>query len=896
MKAKSRAKIKSSAHAQQSGKQIYTQAVAKFNSQKYAKASKLCISILNKLPDHVDAINLLGVIAQKENRHGVAVAHFRRAMQIACGNPMLSCNLAISLQALGEGEEAVRVLRSVLAREPDNHQAAGLLAEIINSNPGSRSSQELLAAANNALQSAIAHHQAGRLEAAILHYKESLGLQPDNAIALSNLGLALQNHGELAAAVECLQKAVFIKPDFASAYSNLGCALTAQGDLEAAVLQLHKAIAIEPDFADAHNNLARCLKAQGKLAAAVIHLEKAIEIKADFAEAHSSLGDALTIQGKLPEAIIHLEQAVAIKPAFAEAYSNLGNALTAQGKYEQAVAMLQQAITIKPDLGVAHLNLGVVRNKQNNFAAAIEHLQKALAINPDFAEAHNNLGSLYREQGKLDLAIAHLQKAIAIKPGYADAYSNLGNVLKEQNRMDAAIDCYQKAIAINPNFAEAQNNFGNVLTNHCKLDAAIACYRQAIASKPDFTDAHSNLLFALNYHPDLTAEEIYAQYRLWNDQYVLPRKYPDLEFANVPKPDKPLRIGYLSPDFCYHACHFFIEPLITAHDLTRFELFAYANVSQPDKVTERFKDMFSHWRDIFGVSDVEVAARIVADGIDILVDLAGHTRDNRLQVFARKPAPIQVSWIGYGYTTGLSSMDYFFADPIFVPEGMGHLFSENIYRLPHTHFLYQASAGMPEVGPLPAKKNGFITFGYFSRSVRINHKVIKVWAEILNQVPNSRLLLNHGNYMDPLFASSLKEQFAADGIEADRLSLIAQSPPWATYNTIDIALDPFPHNAGTTTFEALLMGVPVITLVGRVPVGRFGASILGNIAADDWIAHSHEDYVATAVALSATLEYLTEVRANLRERMQLSALGDKVAFAEAVERAYRTMRQRWCAS
>ena len=368
---------------------------------------------------------------------------------------------------------------------------------------------------------------------------------------------------------------------------------------------------------------------------------------------------------------------------------------------------------------------------------------------------------------------------------------------------------------------------------------AETCYRQALAIKPDYPTGHGNLLFALNYRTDLPAAAIFAEYQAWDRQHALPLAPKAQSNSLDNTPHRRLRIGYVSPDFRQHAVALFAEPLLAAHDRTYFEIYCYAEVAVPDATTERFRSLADHWCCTVGTSDAELADIIRRDRIDILIDLAGHSAGNRLLTFARKPAPVQVTYLlGHGYTSGLSAMDAFLADDILAPAGSEPLFSERLVRLPRIPLVYQPPDNMPPVAPLPALANGHVTFGHFGRTERLNEAVIAAWARILHAVPGSRLMLNNRPFQEAPFRDLFLARFAAHGIDPARLILAyitPQSRPGQSYGDIDIALDPFPHNAGTTTIEALWQGVPVVSLIGRPTVGRFGAAILHAVGLDDWV-------------------------------------------------------------
>ena len=358
-------------------------------------------------------------------------------------------------------------------------------------------------------------------------------------------------------------------------------------------------------------------------------------------------------------------------------------------------------------------------------------------------------------------------------------------------------------------------------------------------------------------------------------------------------PQRCLKVGYVSPDFRHHSCRYFLEPLLAHHDKNVVEVYAYAELVREDAATVRYQGYADHWVPTLGMSDDALSERIRADGIDILVDLAGHTAKNRLAVFARKPAPVSLSWLGFGYTTGLTAVDYLLTDTASVPEGSESLFSETPWRLATPGYAYRPAEGMGQVGTLPALTRGHITFGTLTRAVRINPLTIRVWAEILKQVEGARLVIDSSNFQSAAMQDALAEKFAAHGIARERLAIGYHSPPWDVLRGLDIGLDCFPHNSGTTLFETLYMGAPFVTLAGRPSVGRLGSSILEGVGHPEWIAHTEDDYVEIAVALASDLSKLAALRGGLRHEMESGPLMDEAGFARKVEAAYREMWVKW---
>ncbi|MBX3455229.1 tetratricopeptide repeat protein, partial [Ferrovibrio sp.] len=599
-------------------------------------------------------------------------------------------------------------------------------------------------------------------------------------------------------------------------------------------------------------------------------LSRAVAINPNLPEYWSSLGvvaRALKMHG---DSETFYRKAIALKPEFPEAHNNLGNALRDQGKLKEAEAALRQAIALKPDFEDAQVNLGLVLLARERYEEAEGVLRRALELNPNRSDIHDALALMLMRRGYLIEAEKYCRSALKLRPDHPATLGTLGIVLEDQGRHDEAHAALRRAVTIAPG------------------DLAVS----------------SSLLFCQNYRPDATAEEVFAEYKRWDERHGKPHLPVPLVHANAPDPRRKLRVGYVSPDLRQHVVALFFEPLLTNHNRDKFEIYLYGEVPNPDAMTARFQKLADGWRSTVGKSDDDVAAQIRADGIDILIDLAGHTAGNRLTMFARKPAPVQFSYlIGHGTTTGLSAIDGFLADAAMVPEGFDHLFSERVVRLPRSPLVYMAPAAMPAVGPLPAarkrrKKPVGVTFGCFSRTVRLNDHVIDVWANMLKAIPDSRLVLNSKPFTDEGVRKIFTDRFAARGVAAERLDLIythPQSKTWAHYNEIDIALDPFPHNAGTTTIEALWMGVPVISLAGRPSVGRFGASILGALGMSDWVANTGDEYVEIAKRWANDLDALAEVRSTLRSRFEASPMRDGASLARAIEDAYQDFWQQWCA-
>ena len=604
------------------------------------------------------------------------------------------------------------------------------------------------------------------------------------------------------------------------------------GDLARAAMLAARETHAQPDNALAWEILSLATYRRGAMEAAVEAGREAARL-APSAHRHANLGVILRAAGRLAEAEAAYIQALAADPAFAPAHQNLGNLLLDMGRLEEAEASLNEALRLAPGVFEARRSLGMVYQRTGRLPEAVEALEAVGAAAPTHAQALNDLGACLMALDQAPRAQAALEKALAANPDFPDAHGNLGALHLRGGRLFAAREETLRALAGAPNETRWISNLAVIAKDLGEFDEAEALFRRALALRPDYAAGHANLLFCLNYHPDRSAEDIFAEYRAWDAAHALGKPAAVQRFANDPDPNRRLRLGLVSPDFREHSARHYLEPILSGLDHQAFEVFCYAELTRPDAWTERFKAMADHWRPTTGLTDEAMAARIVSDRIDILLDLGGHTAGSRLGVFARRPAPVQAAhFLGHGYTSGLSAIDAFIADAELAPPGSDPLFAERqVVRLPRIPLAYAPPQGMPAPSPAPALTAGRVTFGYFGRPERINARVVAVWSRVLLAVPGARLMLNSKAFADPQFQGLFEARFAHHGVAADRLDLVFTSPQprtWDAYGQVDIALDPFPHNAGATTIEALWLGVPVLTLKDRPSVGRFGASILGS--------------------------------------------------------------------
>ena len=868
--------------------QTLQQAIDAHRLAQFQEAHRLYRLVLQAQPNHPDAHHNLGAMALQHGKAAVGLPHFRAACQVRPDYPQYWLSYANALIEAGQLDAARQLLSQpippAVPREAVQALARRIPAAPIAAGQGPEQT----------LQALVPLFTQGRYAELESPARALTQRHPQYGLGWKLLAAALKLQARSAEALEPMQQTVALLPGDPENHNNLGGTLSDLGRHAQAEACFRHATELNPRYADAHYNLGNTLRAMGRHQEAVASYRRALEIQPNNPSVHTNLGCALADLGQGQAAEASFRQALALARDHVEALSNLGNTLMQRGELEQAEALQRQALQLRPNYTLALCNLGSVLHAQDRPDEALQSLQQALSLQPDNFDALASQGAMLHGQGRATEAEANLRKALALQPDSVNTMANLGLAQFAQDRPDEALATLHQALAIKPDYVNALSNLGNTLCVLGRLDEGEAAYCRALELKPDDVAANSNRLFGLNYHPDRSAEDIFAAYQAFEQHVGSPQRAAWRAHPNDRNAARRLRVGYVSPDFKLHSCRHFLEPLLAQHDRRDFEVFAYAQLDYEDELTARYKTYVNHWVPTRGLSDDVLAERIRADGIDILVDVAGHTSGNRLGVFARKPAPVSVSWLGYGYTTGLSAIDYYLCDAHSVPAGAEALFSETPWRLP-VGWVYRASEGMGDVSPLPALARGYVTFGTLTRRIRINHRTIAAWAAILKRVSNSRLVIDSSSFRHEYAQTLLQQQFAAHGIGPERLQLGCHTPPWDTLRGIDIGLDCFPHNSGTTLFETLYMGVPFVTLASRPSVGRIGSAILHAAEHPQWIAETEDDYVQRACALAADLPKLAAVRANLRAEMERSPLMAEAGFARSVEAAYQSMFQRWAA-
>ncbi len=676
---------------------------------------------------------------------------------------------------------------------------------------------------------------------------------PHSGTCWKLLGASLGQQGRLAESLEPMKMCAKLLPTDAESQFNLGVIQQGLNQLEEAKTAYQQAIALNPRYVEAYNNLGLVLQAVGCLEEAVNSFRHALAIKPQHAEAHNNLGILLQDLNQIPEAADCYRQAIQINPNYFEAQNNLGGILKSQGKLKEAENVLRQA----------------------------------LQLNSHSASALNNLGNLLQSQGRTLEAETTLRRALEIDAQHSAAWNNLGNTLQAQQRFGDAESCFLKALEINPQDVNAHCNLGAALQEKGQLLEAESAYRRALHIDPNNYGARSNLLFCLNYTNHLDSKACLAEAQRYGSILLSNVTNPFLSWSCAENPQR-LKVGLVSGDMLNHPVGYFLEGILANINPARIDLIAYPTHPHQDELTERIRPRFSAWQPLYGLSDEAASQRIHADGIHVLIDLSGHTAYNRLATFAKKPAPVQVSWLGYFATTGLPTIDYLIADPWTLPESEEQYFTERIWRLPDTRLCFTPPKLEIAVSPLPALSNGFITFGCFNHFTKMNEEVVATWAAILASVPDSRLLLKSKQFNALEIRQRAMTMFEKHHISPDRLIIEGSSPRsdyFSAYHRVDIALDPFPFTGGTTSAEGLWMGVPMLTLTGERFVSRQGVGLLMNAGLAQWIAADKNDYVNQARMLSSDLPALAELRATLRERVLNSPIFDAGKFARNLETA-----------
>ncbi len=598
-------------------------------------------------------------------------------------------------------------------------------------------------------------------------------------------------------------------------------------------------------------------------------------------------------KGCLQEAREQLNEVLRLAPEHVEGLSHLGYVCSALGDHTAAISCLEKVRSLIPDQMEVLFGLGVEYFHVGRSVEAVDIFDSLISIQPLLSVLHRWKGVALAELGRDSEACLAYQEALRLLPEYGEALTGLGSLLVKNRRFEEAEIYLKRAIELDPENDTAYTDIARIYRLQGRLAEALEHFKRAFELLPDSRQAADNLLYFMCYPDNITPEETAREHvRIAGRLYPAPVKPVNLRAHSVRH--APLRVGYLSGDFCTHSVAFFLEPVLLHHDRNNFSIYCYSNRIVPDQTTVRLKALDVRWREIFGLSAENVAHQIEADGIDILIDLSGHTAGNRLDVCALRPAPLQVTWLGYPHSTGMSQVDYYLSDYLCDPSGMtDHLYSEKVWRLPRVFCCYLPPMEFPPVASAPFLTKGAVTFGSFNNFAKVTDAVIDLWAEILKGVPGSQLYLKSATTGEGTLQNSFRTRLAQYGIAPERIVMCPHAADslqhLAQYAHIDIALDTYPYHGTTTTCESLWMGVPVVTLAGRTHLSRVGVSLLSSVGLIELIAETPDDYVALAVALANDSGRLLKLREELRHMMATSPLMDAPGVTRDVEEACRLM-------
>ena len=886
-------------------------------------------------PDDSLLLNIRGACYAGLGQKDAAVESYKKAVLLKPDYAKAHYNLAGALQETGQLDEAVKSYESAITLEPDNAEAHNNLGNVYRElgqlDTAIKSYKKAIVINPDYVEAyyslGLTFQDLGQLEDTVKSYKQVLTIKPDFAGMHNNLGNVYRELGELDAAVKSYKKAIVIKPDYAEAYFNQGITFQALDQLDSAVKSYKNAITIKPDYFEALNNLGVALNNLGDIDEASNCYKSAIDIKPDYAEALNNLGIVLKELDKSDSAADCYKKAIAIKPDFAEAYNNLGIVLLDLNQLNQAAKSFEQAIALKSDYAEALNNLGIVLKELGKSDGAIDCYKKAIAIKPDYIEAHNNLGITLMDLGELEASAKCYANALDIRPNYTYALNNLGVVFNRLGRLDEANNCYELALNFNARYAEAYSNRGNLMTDFGRYEEALEDYQKAFKLQPDIDYMLGNILNTKMYvciwddlseqidellqkinngdkvigpfaaltitdDPDLQKKvaEIYA-----NEKFPIRNVLPKIE--HYPK-HKKIRIGYFSADFREHPVSTLTAELYEIHDRRYFEVYAFSyGPDTKDEMNLRIKAGVDHFYDVRMMSHKEVVFLSRSLEIDIAIDLGGFTQHSRAEVLSMSVAPIQVSYLGYSGTMGSEFMDYIIADNIIIPEENRQFYSEKITYLPDSFMVNDTKIKVSkrnftrkEAG-LPS--DGFV-FCCFNNHYKITPIVFKSWMRILSQVDGSVLWLTKAN---KTIVENLKKEAEYNGIDEERLIFAPRLEFIEEHlNRIkhaDLFIDTLPYNAHTTSSDALRMGLPVLTCLGKSFASRVAASLLNAVGLPELITTSQKEYEALAIELAINPKQLKAIKDKLAKNLPTAPLYDTPLFTRHLESAYKIMYERY---
>jgi predicted O-linked N-acetylglucosamine transferase (SPINDLY family) len=833
---------------------------------------------------------------------------------------------AIELSVTASVARLESIAESMLGGKSAHTTKSGLPGQVNSEQQAPKTSEPSLISTNATLQDARMAFAEGRLTDSEDICREILGKDERCAGAWHLMGKMAALQGDLEAAGEFASVACDLDPQSAEFLRDWAEVFFQKKELESAEQQVRRALEISPDSPEGLNLLGRILAEKDDKHPALEAFQSALRIRKDYAEGFSHYATALQKFGRGKDAISQIRKACALEPDSVEFQTNLAtlleentryvDALAAYGKaarmnpsvgfvwfrqgkllnglmrYAEAVPVLEKAVSLPGQVGTYYYEYGVALHKTNRFQEALDQYDKALAMGCNTGALHCNRGVIYKDFRRGGDAVMAFYAAVKLDPANVSYLNNLGAAAFELGLNSEALECFEQAVEKNPNLPTARNNIGNLLKDRARGMDALPQYRKSMELNPDDRDPQNNFLLCHMYIPDMDPKVVFEEHRKWG---LSTAKKISSAFKFKPRvAGAKIRVGFLSADLCHHPVAHFIEPIFRGYDRERFEFVAYGDQRKSDDFSARFAKQVDTWRETSSYNDQALAKLIYEDRIDILFELAGHTAYNRLGVFALKPAPVQVSYLGYPGTTGLPTIDFRITDAFADPQGTTeHLHTEKLIRVPECAWCFEPDAAAPEVQLLPALQKGYVTFGCFNNMAKLNPALFEAWAEILLRVSGSHLRLKARTLTDDGVRKELMGYFTERGIEEDRLDFFGHTKKIADhlghYHSVDIALDSFPYHGTTTTCEAMWMGCPVVTRAGKTHVSRVGVSLLSAVGLQEFITETREAYIEKAVALAAQTDRLQELRSSMRERLKNSVLMDEKRFVQGFEKALMEM-------
>lgn len=826
-----------------------------------ATARQLYQSILEREPEHLDALHLLGVAAHQAGENELAVELITKAIRINPNVATIHCNLGAAHQGLGQHDKAEHHFRLAVKLRPDYAEAYSNLGIVLK--------------------------QQARFEEAINCYQQSIRIKPQRAETHHNLALALKGLSRLDEAIACDRRAMQLRPKYVDAHCSLGTSLLKQGKYDEALKCYETALQLKPNHVESRRNMGVAFQKAGRLSDAIANYQAALELKPNHADTYNHLGSALHEAGDYEAAAQAYRSAIQLRPEFAEAHNNLANSLQSLGQPEDAIATYQRAIALKPDFAEAHNNLGLSLKNRGRNDEAISALQRAIQLKPEIAGAHNDLGVILQQLGRVEEAVQSFQQALAIQPDSAEAHCNLGTSLEMLGQFDQAMRCYRRANELNTNYNDALIQQVHLQQQMCEWENLEENAEAVLSAARSDTRMSPGILMTLP--TTKPADQLQCAQRWAADINVRQ------DSATVSAADKSkLTLGYLSADFRDHAVSNLTLELFESHDREQFEVVAYSfGHDDGSTMRQRLQTAFDRFVDVRPLSFEQAAEQIRSDGVDILIDLMGYTRRARTEILALRPSPIQVNYLGYPGTMGADFVDYILVDKFVVPPDQQPHFSEQLVHLPGCYLVNDSRREIAEPKPSRADSGlpdeGFV-FCCFNQSYKVTPQVFSLWMRLLKRVPQSVLWLQGTNR----FAKeSLHREAERHQVDGDRLIFAEKKPSLADHlariQCADLFLDTWPYNAHTTASDALWVGCPVVTHSGETFASRVAGSLVHALRLPELCTASPEAYEELAYELATQPDRLAEVREKLATQREPSGVFSGVRFARDVERAYWRM-------